>query len=185
MEFLNIDVIHKECLRMLKEFIKVCDYYKLNWFLDSGSLLGYAQNGHIIPWDDDMDVAMPREDYEALILHSDEWLPSPLEFVCYENDKKYPLHFGKIQDASTTLIERPHLYYLGGVYLDIFPIDGAPEGKLRQRLYNFKYKMLTKALYFHFRDPYRHGHGPSCWLPLLIRKLFTMDGLQQKIKKNL
>ena len=172
-------------LDVLMKFDKVCREQGLRYYLVDGSLIGAVRHKGFIPWDDDMDVAMPREDYEALILHSDEWLPSPLEFVCYENDKKYPLHFGKIQDASTTLIERPHLYYLGGVYLDIFPIDGAPEGKLRQRLYNFKYKMLTKALYFHFRDPYRHGHGPSCWLPLLIRKLFTMDGLQQKIKKHM
>lgn len=70
-------------------------------------------------------------------------------------------------------------------YVDIFPIDGAPEGKLRQRLYQAKYKFLTKMLYFHFRDPYRHGHGPSCWIPLLARKCFTMKGLQESIKRHM
>ena len=175
-------------LRMLDILVaidKVFAEHNLRYYLVDGSLIGAVREKGFIPWDDDVDIAMPRDDYELLIKHSREWLPEPYEFVCFENDPKYPLHFGKIQDASTTLIERPHLYYLGGIYVDIFPIDGAPEGKLRQRLYQFKYKMLTKALYFHFRDPYRHGHGPSCWIPLLIRKMFTMNGLQQSIKRHM
>ena len=175
-------------LRMLDILVAIDIVFKehnLRYYLVDGTLIGAVREKGFIPWDDDIDIAMPRDDYEALITHSREWLPEPYEFVCFENDPKYPLHFGKIQDASTTLIERPHLYYLGGIYVDIFPIDGAPEGKLRQRLYQFKYKMLTKALYFHFRDPYRHGHGPSCWLPLLIRKMFTLDGLQRSIKRHM
>ncbi|MCQ2975858.1 MAG: LicD family protein [Bacteroidales bacterium] len=163
----------------------MCKKYNLRYYLVDGSLLGAVRHKGFIPWDDDMDICMPREDYEALILHSKEWLPNPYEFVCFENDDKYPLHFGKIQDASTTLIERPHLYYLGGVYVDIFPIDGAPNCKLRQKLYQIKYNYLRKALYFLFRDPYRHGHGTSSWIPLLMRKMYTLNSLQNKIKRHM
>ena len=163
----------------------MCREHGLRYYLVDGSLLGAVRHKGFIPWDDDLDIAMPRPDYEQLIKHASEWLPRPYQFVCYETDPLYPLHFGKVQDTSTTLIERPHLYYLGGIYIDVFPIDGAPQGRIRQHCYNWKYKYLTKALYFLHRDPYRHGHGPSSWIPLLVRKLYTMQGLQEKIKRHM
>lgn len=183
----NYDIrpLQLRLLDILMAIDKMCQEHHLRYYLVDGSLIGAVREKGFIPWDDDMDICMPRADYEQLILHSREWLPEPYEFVCFENDPCYPLHFGKVQDASTTIIERPHLYYLGGVYVDVFPIDGAPEGKLRQRLYDWKYKYLKKALYFLFRDPYRHGHGPSCWIPLLVRKMYTLPSLQAKIKRHM
>lgn len=183
----NYDIrsLQLRLLEILEAIHKMCVAHGLRYYLVDGSLIGAVRHKGFIPWDDDMDIAMPREDYEALIMHSKEWLPAPYEFVCFENDPKYPLHFGKVQDASTTLIERPHLYYLGGVYVDVFPIDGAPEGWLTQRLYQAKYNYLRKALYFLFRDPYRHGHGVSSWIPLLARKMYTLQGLQMKIKRHM
>lgn len=181
----DIRPLQLHLLDILLSFQQVCEKQGLKYYMVDGSLLGAMRHKGFIPWDDDMDIAMPRDDYERLIQHSKEWLPEPLEFVCFENDPKYPLHFGKIQDASTTLIERPHLYYLGGVYVDVFPIDGAPEGKWRQKIYYIHYKYLKKALYFLFRDPYKHGHGPSSWIPLLTRKIYTLPGLQAKIKRHM
>ena len=181
----DIRPLQLHLLDILMVIQKMCEEHGLKYYIVDGSLIGAVRHKGFIPWDDDMDICMPREDYEALIKNSKEWLPQPYEFVCFENDPKYPLHFGKIQDASTTLVERPHLYYLGGVYVDVFPIDGAPDNKLVQRLYQMKYNYLRKVLYFLFRDPYRHGHGPSCWIPLLARKLYTLPGIQMKIKRHM
>lgn len=181
----DIRPLQLRLLDILTTFHDVCVEHGLRYYMVDGTLLGAVRHKGFIPWDDDMDIAMPRQDYEALIENSTAWLPKPLEFVCFENDPHYPLHFGKVQDASTTLIERPHLYYLGGIYIDIFPIDGAPEGHLRQRLYQARYNYLRKALYFLFRDPYRHGHGPSSWIPLLTRRIYTLPGLQATIKRHM
>jgi lipopolysaccharide cholinephosphotransferase len=104
-------------------------------------------------------------------------LPQPYELVCAETDPTYPLPFGKVQDASTTLIERRHLRYLGGVYIDVFPLDGVPEGSLTRRLHFAAYEFYKRVLYLVHRDPYKHGHGPSSWIPLLCRKLFTVEGV--------
>lgn len=175
-------------LRLLNILLQIDEAFRragLRYYLIDGSLIGAVREQGFIPWDDDMDIGVPRADYERLIREADEILPKPLEFVCYENDPTYPLHFGKIQDASTTLIERPHLYYLGGVYVDIFPIDGAPDGAWAQRMHCFRYDVLRKLIYYIHRDPYRHGHGPSSWVPLLTRKLFTMPQLQAKIKREM
>ena len=91
--------------------------------------------------------------------HSKEWLPKPYEAVCAENDPNYPLPFAKIQDADTTLIERMHLKYLGGIYLDVFPLDGVPQSNLKQRIHFARYEFYKRVLYFIYRDPYKHGKG--------------------------
>ncbi|MCM1290880.1 MAG: LicD family protein [Prevotella sp.] len=170
-------------LEVLKEVHSALKSAGLRYYMVDGTLLGAVREKGFIAWDDDIDIAMPRPDYERLIKEREKILPKHLEFVSFETDSSYPLHFGKIQDARTTLIERPHLFYLGGIYVDVFPIDGAPKGKIAQRFYDARYKYLKKMLYFLCRDPYRHGHGVSSWIPLLARKMYTLQGLQSKIKR--
>ena len=91
-------------------------------------------------------IGMPRADYDLLMANAKEWLPKPYEAVCAENDKEYPLPFAKVQDADTTLIERMHLKYLGGVYIDIFPLDGVPESRMAQRMHFAKYEFYKRVL---------------------------------------
>ena len=106
---------------------KTCQTHGLTYYIWAGTMIGAVRHHGFIPWDDDIDIAMPREDYDRLIAHCREWLPEPLEMICAEDDSSYPLPFAKIQDASTTLIERKHMDYVGGIYIDVFPIDGVPK----------------------------------------------------------
>ena len=161
---------------------RVCREHGLHYYIYDGTMLGAVRHKGFIPWDDDLDIAMPRADYDKLIAHCKEWLPEPFEMVCAENDDVYPLPFAKIQDGSTTLIERMHLKYLGGIYLDVFPIDGAPKGWLAQKWHFGRYEYYKRVLYLLFRDPYKHGHGPSSWIPLLCRKLYSLAEVQNKIR---
>ena len=122
-------------LRILKNLLavdKVCKEHNLRYYIMAGTMLGAVRHKGFIPWDDDLDIGMPRADYDLLMANAKEWLPKPYEAVCAENDKEYPLPFAKVQDADTTLIERMHLKYLGGVYIDIFPLDGVPESRMRK-----------------------------------------------------
>ena len=124
-------------LRILKNLLavdKVCKEHNLRYYIMAGTMLGAVRHKGFIPWDDDLDIGMPRADYDLLMANAKEWLPKPYEAVCAENDKEYPLPFAKVQDADTTLIERMHLKYLGGVYIDIFPLDGVPESRMAQRM---------------------------------------------------
>lgn len=110
-------------LRILKNLLaidKVCKEHNLRYYIMAGTMLGAVRHKGFIPWDDDLDIGMPRADYDLLMTNAKEWLPKPYEAVCAENDKEYPLPFAKIQDADTTLIERMHLKYLGGVYIDTY-----------------------------------------------------------------
>lgn len=180
----NYDIrpLQLRILKILLAVDKVCKEHNLRYYIMAGTMLGAVRHKGFIPWDDDLDIGMPRRDYDLLMSHSAEWLPQPYEAVCAENDRDYPLPFAKIQDAGTTLIERMHLKYLGGVYLDVFPLDGVPEGSLSQRIHFARYEFYKRVLYFIFRDPYKHGRGPGSWLPLLCRKLFTTAGVQRSIR---
>ena len=181
----NVRELQLRIIGNLMAVDKVCREHGLHYYIYDGTMLGAVRHGGFIPWDDDLDIAMPREDYEIFISHANEWLPKPYEFVCYELDASYPLPFGKVQDASTTLIERPHIPYLGGLYIDVFPLDGVPSNILLRRWHLVCYDILKKAVYMAYRDPYRHGHGPSCWLPLLCRKLIGQRRLQQLTRQLL
>lgn len=172
-------------LDILEAFHKVCKDHGLRYYLVDGTLIGAVREKGFIPWDDDLDVAMPRQDYEIFAANADKWLPAPMQFIDHNHDSDYPLHFGKVQDCSTTLIERRHLYYLGGIYIDVFPIDGAPDSMILRKLHSFRYDMLRKALYFACRDPYRHGKGASSWLPLLLRRFPGAERLQKMIYREM
>jgi lipopolysaccharide cholinephosphotransferase len=181
----DVDLLHQRILRILLAVDETCRTHGLRYYIWAGTMIGAVRHHGFIPWDDDIDIAMPRPDYEQLIAHSRKWFPEPFEFVCAENDTSYPLPFGKVQDASTTLIERTHLHYLGGIYIDVFPVDGVPASPIIRYLHFARYEYWKRVLYLIHRDPYKHGHGPSSWVPLLCRRLYTMQGVQQHIRRLL
>ncbi|MBO4659825.1 MAG: LicD family protein [Prevotella sp.] len=181
----DIRPLQLRMLQTMKVLDKVFREHNIAYGIFNGSLLGAVRHHGFIPWDDDMDIYIPRPDYERFITHCREWLPEQYEFVCSENDPNYPLPFGKVQDASTTLIERLHLSYLGGIYVDVFPLDAVPSNRVLRAIHFVRYRLLYQALYWIHRDPYRHGRGPRSWMPLLIRKVTTMQAIQRSIRRLL
>ena len=98
----DIRPLQLRILRILDAVDTTCREHGLRYYLWAGTMIGAIRHKGFIPWDDDLDIAMPRPDYERLIAHAEEWLPKPFEMVCGENDPLYPLPFAKIQDGSTT-----------------------------------------------------------------------------------
>lgn len=181
----DVNEVHNRILNILLQVHDACLKHQLRYYIWAGTMIGAVRHKGFIPWDDDLDIAMPRPDYDRLVSHCREWLPEQFEMVCAENDKVYPLPFAKIQDAHTTLIERMHLRYLGGIYIDVFPIDGVPSGAWSRRCHFARYEYYKRVLYLMVRDPYKHGHGPSSWVPLLCRKLYRLDSVQEAIRRLL
>ena len=170
-------------LDILTEVDKACQTHHIRYYLVAGTLLGAVRHKGFIPWDDDIDIAMPRPDYERFLRHAHEWLPAPLEMVAPECTKHYPFAFAKVQDSHTTLLERRKLQYIGGLCIDIFPLDGLPSGQLKQ-WWNYRLShFYEKLLYFVCRDPYKHGSGLRAFPSLLCRKCLNPDKLQRAIKQ--
>ena len=177
----DIRPLQLRILEILLVIDKVCREHGLRYYLAAGTMLGAVRHKGFIPWDDDVDIAMPRKDYDMLMQYGREWLPAPYEALFAENNPDYPGNFAKVVDSSTTLIERAHHSYVGGIYVDVFPIDGMTSNKLLQHIHFVRYSFYKKIIYLICRDPYKHGHGPSSWLPLLCRKVFTLQGTQAKL----
>ena len=142
----DIDTLHEHILQILLSVDKVCREHDLTYYCWAGTMLGAVRHKGFIPWDDDMDICMPRPDYDRLMTHAHEWLPTPLEALSIEIDASYPGGFGKIVDGSTTLIEREHSDYVGGIYIDVFPIDNVPDN---QNLQSAMYKTWRKWFNIH------------------------------------
>ena len=105
---------------LLDAIDKVCKEHGIKYYVIAGTLLGALRHKGFIPWDDDLDIALMRSDYDLLIEHASEWFPEPFSIVAYNNDLSYPKYFAKLEDKSTTLVERFYLGYVGGIYMDIF-----------------------------------------------------------------
>ena len=114
---------------MLREFVRICDELNLTYFLVCGSALGAVKYKGFIPWDDDLDVALPRPDYEIFCREAQKMLPKHLFLQNHCTEKYYPLIFSKIRNNNTTFIEKSYattnIHH--GIYIDVFPLDGYPK----------------------------------------------------------
>lgn len=114
-------------LSILDYFVDVCQKNGLKYYLAGGSVLGAVRHKGFIPWDDDIDVYMPRRDYETLQQLPDSVWGSEMRLASWRKTHNYRYDFLKIELLNTTLIERIYPEYIGGVFMDIFPLDLVPD----------------------------------------------------------
>lgn len=118
--------IWKVELAMLGEVDRVCKKYGLTYYLVHGSLLGAVRHKGFIPWDDDLDIAMPREDYDRFLAVSGGELPGHLSVHTPETESDmFWGGFCRLRDENTTGIEARDLSHKGslGIWIDILPVD--------------------------------------------------------------
>jgi lipopolysaccharide cholinephosphotransferase len=129
-------------------FAETCEKLNLPYFLVCGSALGAARHGGFIPWDDDMDVGMYREDYNKFMELAPALLPEGIFLQNYKSDPAFPAVFAKLRNSNTTYVEKPaiKLNINHGIYLDIFPLDGYPSKPSEQRKLVFWKKFYSRQL---------------------------------------
>ena len=152
--------LQEKQLSILKEFVRVCESHHLTYFLCGGSMLGAIRHHGFIPWDDDIDVMMPRKDYDEYVKLQSEYEGTPYFIQTYKTDPHYPYSFAKLRDSSTTYIEdffKNHQFN-HGVWIDIFPLDGA--SKVMKPAKKCKNRIMRVWLNYYL-----------CYLPALFRKV--------------
>lgn len=170
--------LQKKTLELLRCFISICRKLDLTYYLVCGSALGAKKYGGFIPWDDDIDVALFREDYEILLREAPALLPEHLFLQDYRSEPAFPAIFAKLRDSSTTFLETSaaKLPINHGIYIDIFPLDGYPSQRREQRLLEIKKQCYRRLLSAAF-EPNR----PWKKLALLPLRLCGVHRRTQKI----
>lgn len=149
------DLYKKKLLETFKTTIDFLNNNGLRWWAGYGTAIGAVRHHNIIPWDDDVDICMFREDYNKLIKIKDSLKEYDLRMINAYDNKEYGKPFAKICSANTTVIEHPSSNVVSGVWVDIFPIDfcsGSKEDCYKQyvsiREVVLKYVWSTKKISF-------------------------------------
>ncbi len=136
-------------LEIAKEIKRVCEENEIRYFLYRGTFLGAVRHQGFIPWDDDMDFAMLREDYDKFCRIAPEKLGDKFVFQNWHTDEKYALPFGKVRKRGTLYVESKCAQLEeNGLYIDIYPLDFAPEGETeraalaKKLLHLFRVKLM-------------------------------------------
>ena len=117
--------LQQRLVDMLSFFHSICVKYNLRYYIIAGTMLGAIRHGGFIPWDDDIDVGMPRSDYEKLmqVAKHIDMKKYKVEFP-FNGNREYPYLIAKMYDTQTTFVEKQRYPIKRGIYIDIFPIDG-------------------------------------------------------------
>ncbi|MDL2283919.1 LicD family protein [Oxalobacter sp. OttesenSCG-928-P03] len=126
-QMLNVEDVHKlrkRQLYILDTFDAICKKYGFQYWLDFGTLLGAVRNGAFIPWDDDIDVSMPIDDYMKFLDVANDALPENIFLQTTKTDPAFKQCFAKLRDCYSTFIENHEtgvMPYHQGIFIDIFP----------------------------------------------------------------
>jgi lipopolysaccharide cholinephosphotransferase len=122
-------------LEIFKDFVKICEKYDLEYFTTGGTAIGALRHNGFIPWDDDIDVNMLREDYNKFMEVAPKEMGDKYIFMDASTQENYPLMFAKMVKRGTRFIEADYeqANYPLGIFIDIFPYDKTPEDPIARK----------------------------------------------------
>jgi lipopolysaccharide cholinephosphotransferase len=166
--------IQLKLLELIKVLHEVCTKNDIKYFIVGGTMLGAIRHHGFIPWDDDMDIGLPRNDYEKLIsLPKSEW-PDFIHIKTPRNSEDLIFPYAKLMNKNTTLVESKLDGIVGGVYVDIFPIDGVGNSDFQAKINYYKvYKELVLLYYNQY-----HGTQTS-----LLKRIVQLYARKQNLNK--
>ena len=137
-------------LEMLCEVDRICRKRHIHYSIASGTLLGAVRHRGFIPWDDDADVAMTREEYRRFVVACQTDLDtSRFCFQDMDTTPGYRWGYGKIRRKNSLYVRehQENMPYEQGIFIDVFPRDGVPDGLLAERLFTFAAFCLRKSMW--------------------------------------
>ncbi len=156
----DIDKLHAVDMGILKEVIGLCDAHDLLYYALGGTMIGAIRHKGFIPWDDDIDIGMPRKDYEQFLRIAPKLLDNKFKLINYKTDPDYHYYITRILDTTTKVVETRYEYE--GKYthasIDIFPLDGSPNNSFLRKLYYLRVLSHRAMMSLHYKkgiDPDR------------------------------
>ena len=121
----DMRILHQHQLDIASEIDRICRKNHIKYSLYGGSVIGAVRHNGFIPWDHDIDIAMPRRDYEKFIKICKKDLSDNYFFSCYKTEDLYPNNWGKMRNTTTVFLEQElaELPIHNGVFVDVHPID--------------------------------------------------------------
>lgn len=177
-------------LDILKYVDKICEENNINYWLESGTLLGAVRHKGFIPWDDDLDIGMMKEDYEKFIKIFSKYENEKYFLLSKETDKNYNKNFIKIMSKKYFLIENEKQLWSTGIYIDVFPFEDFSNNKLHKilatiiTLKNNKFLCIekNKNLKIFFKNILRYLRF---FIYLFIPIEFLIDKVQSKEQQGI
>ena len=135
-------------LHVLREVTRVLEELKIPYFMQGGTMLGSIRHGGFIPWDDDVDLGIPRADYDRLLKEVSARLPENLELRTYDDETDHHYYFARIVDTRYQIRRMGSIEErLENIWVDLFPLDGMPNGFISRQWH--KMRLLMTRLKFH------------------------------------
>lgn len=186
----ELDLLHAELYDILGETIRVCQKHDIPYFVIGGTAIGALYDQGILPWDDDIDIGMTRENYNKFLKVAPGEL-GPSYFLSWiETDPHTPYYFAKVKKNNTLFVEEmfKNVPMHPGIFVDIFPFDKIPDNKLLRRIQSealgfLKCCLMGKEIWMwkHFgkceiENPTNRG-AFSCLLNRIVDSLFSKSNL--------
>lgn len=144
----DLEQIKKLQVRMANEVKKICEKYELTYFLDGGSMLGAVRHKGFIPWDDDLDIGLPREDYYKFLEVAPKELGEEYFLDNFYTNPENGLVFSKIRLLGTEFVELKcnHNAKHNEIFVDIFAYYDVSDNKIIRKIEGLIMSLLSQAL---------------------------------------
>lgn len=179
--------LQKILVDITDDVVDICEKNQIEYFIDSGTLLGAVRHHGFIPWDDDIDLVMTRSNYEKFLKACERDLDKNKYFLqTGETEKYYPYEFAKVQLNGTSIMEdfSRNAKVHHGIFIDVFPMDEIPDSVKSSRWFKLHNKILENLLWI------KCGYGtkerrskPSNRVLAFISLFVSVDFLKKRRRK--
>ncbi len=128
--------LHQVLYEILEEIVRICDKHNIPYFVIGGTAIGALYDKAILPWDDDIDIGMKRDDYNKFLRIASKELKEPYFLSWIHTDPHSPYYFAKVKKNNTLFVEEmfKDVPMHQGIFVDIFPFDRIPDNKLLRKI---------------------------------------------------